>query len=91
MVSENIIIDAVYKAGKAGATRWVNALVKAGGIIRAGGKELVDALENAEGKYNASHTGCDCPAGQHGFPCKHRALIILYDRISDAEEAEGAC
>jgi len=28
--------------------------------------------------YRTTRTGCTCPAGQRGRPCKHRALVALH-------------
>ena len=71
---------AIVKAsGHALADRWVNAIIRAGEAFVAGKdarKEMVEKLE----AYNTTNATCDCEAGKHGNPCKHRAFKRLVEK-----------
>jgi len=58
------------------AKRWVTALLKAGEAFIAGGKAEADAFDRMA-LYDTTPEACQCDAGKHGFPCKHRAFAHL--------------
>jgi hypothetical protein len=53
-------------------------LIALGGITPAGQPGEYRALSsNGSGSYLVTADGCQCQAGQHGKPCKHRAAVML--------------
>lgn len=71
---------AIVKAsGHVFADRWANAILRAGDAFVAGKDARKDMVERCEA-YNTTTASCDCEAGKHGAPCKHRAFVRLVEK-----------
>lgn len=59
----------------------------AGGVtLRATERPNVYRASGSGGEtYWTSRTGCSCPAGSNARPCKHRALVVLIEAITNEE------
>lgn len=68
----------VQASGHPQASRWVNAIIRAGEAFatRAGRKEMAERCKG----YNTTVASCDCEASQHGNPCKHRAFVRMVQK-----------
>lgn len=71
-------IALIQQSGHAQASRWVNAVIRAGEAFatRAGRSEMSERCTT----YNTTITTCECEAGQRGVPCKHRAFLRLIQK-----------
>jgi len=60
------------------ASRWVNAVIRAGEAFatRAGRKEMAERCAT----YKTTVASCECEASSHGNPCKHRAFVRLVQK-----------
>jgi len=60
------------------AQRWVTAVIRAGEAFqtRAGRAEMAARCA----MYQTTVQECQCEAGQHGHPCKHRAFVRLIQK-----------
>jgi hypothetical protein len=61
------------------ASRWQNAIIRAGEAFVAGKEARKEMVERCEA-YNTTVAQCDCEAGKHGNPCKHRAFQRLLEK-----------
>lgn len=70
-----------------GDKRWGNAIMRAAEPFLADAPaEMQGAFERAL-MYSATSSQCQCEAGKHDLPCKHKALIRLLE-LQAASEAE---
>lgn len=88
----------VVEAAKRNASndpRWVRAIEKAAIEIEQNpyiamvDGDLIIASETSGGVYQVNGH-CDCMAGMHGKPCKHRALKRILQRYNEAEARKAA-
>jgi len=78
-IAEQIAI--VTSSGHSQARRWVSAIIRAGeGFLDRAGRAEFHARCVA---YSTSVASCECEAGKHGNPCKHRAFIRLVEKWSE--------
>ena len=78
-VAEQVAI--VVASGHALSRRWVSAILRAeeGFLDRAGRAEFSARCK----AYNTSVASCECEAGKHGNPCKHRAFVRLVEKWAE--------
>ena len=78
-VAEQIAI--VTASGHGLSKRWVAAIIRAGeGVLDRAGRAEFTARCVA---YNTTVAACECEAGKHGNPCKHRAFVRLVEKWSE--------
>lgn len=61
------------------ADRWVNAIIRAGDAFIAGKDDRKAMIQKCD-DYNTTIQSCDCEAGKHGNPCKHRAFQRIIEK-----------
>lgn len=69
----------VKASGHPQADRWVNAIIRAGDAFVQGKDARKDMFARCD-NYNTSIASCDCEAGKHGNPCKHRAFMRIIEK-----------
>jgi len=74
---------------RTGELARAHALILHGQVLPSADDPQTGQVLSSDGKTTyAVNSHCDCQAGQHGKPCKHRQSWLLYQYIAKKVEAQ---